>query len=40
MGSTVMDIIRSYTVNETSSRAEAWDYVQAQVRMGVGDESE
>ncbi|XP_052039014.1 CD82 antigen [Apodemus sylvaticus] len=32
MGSTVMDIIKSYTANATSSREEAWDYVQAQVK--------
>lgn len=39
MGSTVMDIIQNYTFNATSSREEAWDYVQAQVRMAVGDET-
>lgn len=27
-----MDIIQHYTFNATSSREEAWDYVQAQVR--------
>lgn len=32
MGNTVMDIIRNYTANATSSREEAWDYVQAQVK--------
>jgi hypothetical protein len=37
MGNTVMDIIRNYTANATSSREEAWDYVQAQVRMSLSD---
>lgn len=32
MGTTVMDIIRNYSVNASSSREEAWDYVQAQVK--------
>lgn len=32
MGNTVMDIIQNYSVNASSSREEAWDYVQAQVR--------
>ena len=32
-----MDIIRNYTANATSSREEAWDYVQAQVRMSLSD---
>lgn len=32
MEGTVMDIIKSYSANATSSREEAWDYVQAQVK--------
>lgn len=39
MGNTVMDIIQNYSVNASSSREEAWDYVQAQVRTAVGDKT-
>lgn len=35
----MMDIIQNYTFNATSSREEAWDYVQAQVRTAVGEET-
>lgn len=41
VGNVVMDIIRNYKVNASSSREEslqeAWDYVQAQVRRAGGD---
>lgn len=41
VGNIVMDIIRNYKVNASSSREEslqeAWDYVQAQVRRAGGD---
>lgn len=41
VGNMVMDIIRNYKVNASSSQEEslqeAWDYVQAQVRRAGGD---